>query len=127
MRRYFGVGNTRGPSSFYHHAVGATVQPHLLPRTLYDAGLERASCGLGLVARVDGRHSHEIVEQALEVLTNMAHRGASGSDPHTGDGAGILLQIPHTFLRKACDQLGFELPSAGGYAVGMLFLPNDPD
>ncbi len=103
------------------------MQSQELPPSLYDAALERASCGLGLVARVDGRHSHEIVEQALDVLTNMAHRGASGSDPDTGDGAGILLQIPHSFLRKACDRLGFELPTAGGYAVGMLFLSNDPE
>lgn len=97
------------------------------PPSLFDGSVERASCGLGVIARVDGPHSHEIVEQALEVLTNMAHRGASGSDPHTGDGAGILLQIPDAFFRKECGRLGFELPSVGGYAVGMLFLSNDSE
>ena len=103
------------------------MQPTVRPLSLYDAALERASCGLGLVARVDGRTSHEIVEQALEVLTNMAHRGASGSDPHTGDGAGILLQMPDAFLRRECRRLGFELPHPGGYAVAMLFLSTDPE
>ncbi len=103
------------------------MSPHFPAGSLYDAALERASCGLGVVARVDGRTSHEIVEQALDVLTNMAHRGASGSDEETGDGAGILLQIPDAFLRREAKRLGYDLPGPGGYAVGMLFLPTDPD
>jgi glutamate synthase domain-containing protein 2/glutamate synthase domain-containing protein 1/glutamate synthase domain-containing protein 3 len=79
------------------------------------------------VARVDGRPSREIVEEGVEILRNLAHRGATGSDPETGDGAGILLQVPHEFLRQECRRLGVELPGAGGYAAGMLFLTNDPD
>jgi glutamate synthase domain-containing protein 2/glutamate synthase domain-containing protein 1/glutamate synthase domain-containing protein 3 len=74
------------------------------------------------VARVDGRHTRETVEEGLEVLCNLDHRGASGSDPETGDGAGILLQVPDAFLRRECDALGIELPpTGGGYGVGTLF------
>ncbi|MBV9281720.1 MAG: glutamate synthase large subunit, partial [Chloroflexi bacterium] len=76
--------------------------------------------------RADGRDSHEIVEQGLEVLRNLAHRGASGSDPETGDGAGLLLQVPDAFLRRACKRHGIDLPPAGCYGVGMLFLSPDP-
>ncbi|GAC1468073.1 MAG: glutamate synthase large subunit [Chloroflexota bacterium] len=94
--------------------------------SLYDAAYEHGSCGLGFVARVDGRDSHEIVEQGLEILCNLAHRGASGSDPYTGDGAGILLQVPHAFLNHECRSLGIDLPGPGGYAVGsVFFLPDD--
>ena len=98
----------------------------LTPRSLYDPAYEHASCGLGFVARVDGRRSHEIVEQGLEVLRNLAHRGASGSDPETGDGAGLLLQVPDAFLRGECRPLGIDLPAPGGYGVGMVFLSSDP-
>jgi glutamate synthase (NADPH) large chain len=94
---------------------------------LHDLGHEHGSCGLGFVARVDGRPSREIVEEGVEILRNLAHRGATGSDPETGDGAGILLQIPHEFLRQECRRLGVELPGAGDYAAGMLFLTTDPD
>jgi glutamate synthase domain-containing protein 1 len=73
------------------------------------------------VARVDGRRTRETVEEGLEVLCNLDHRGASGSDPDTGDGAGILLQVPDAFLRRECDALGIELPPAGGYGVGTIF------
>ncbi|HEX6510155.1 MAG TPA: glutamate synthase central domain-containing protein, partial [Chloroflexota bacterium] len=103
------------------------MHPRSVLPSLYDTAYERASCGLGLVARVDGRPSHEIVAGALQVLTNMAHRGASGSDPETGDGAGILLQIPDAFLRRSCRRAGIELPGAGAYAVGTLFLSPDPE
>ena len=73
------------------------------------------------MARVDGRRTRETVEEGLEVLCNLDHRGASGSDPETGDGAGILLQVPDAFLRRECASLGIELPPAGGYGVGTLF------
>jgi len=88
---------------------------------LYDAMYEHDACGLGFVARIDGRPTRETVEQGLEVLHNLEHRGTTGSDPETGDGAGILAQIPDGFFRRACADLGIELPVAGGYGVGVLF------
>jgi glutamate synthase (NADPH) large chain len=88
---------------------------------LYDRSYQRDACGFGFVARVDGRRTRETVEEGLEVLCNLDHRGASGSDPETGDGAGILLQVPDAFLRRECGSLGIELPAAGGYGVGTLF------
>src|SRR5262252_643855 len=94
---------------------------------LYDPRFEHESCGLGFVVDVKGRRSRSIVEQALEVLCNMEHRGACGCDPNTGDGAGILLQISHEFLEKECDGLKFSLPDPGQYAVGMVFLPTDDE
>src|SRR5829696_9042166 len=82
---------------------------------------EHDACGLGFVARLDGRRTRETVEEGLEVLHNLEHRGTTGSDPETGDGAGILTQIPDGFFRKECRELGIELPEAGCYGVGMLF------
>jgi glutamate synthase (NADPH) large chain len=95
----------------------------LTPGTgLYDPAYEHDACGLGFVARVDGRRTRETVEEGLEVLCNLEHRGTSGSDPETGDGAGILTQIPDAFFRRECKAaLGVELPPAGSYGVGMLF------
>ncbi|MBA2618000.1 MAG: glutamate synthase subunit alpha, partial [Rubrobacter sp.] len=90
---------------------------------LYDALYEHDACGLGFVARIDGRPTRETVEQGLEVLHNLEHRGTTGSDPETGDGAGILTQIPDGFFRRECAGLGIELPGAGGYGVGVLFEP----
>jgi glutamate synthase (NADPH/NADH) large chain len=87
---------------------------------LYDSSYEHDACGVGFVADLPGRRSHEIVIQALTVLRNLDHRGAKGSDPDTGDGAGILTQIPHELFGEAC---GFGLPEPGGYAAGMVFLP----
>src|ERR671911_2175200 len=82
---------------------------------------ELDACGLGFVARLDGRRTRETVEEGLEVLHNLEHRGTTGSDPETGDGAGILTQIPDGFFRNECKKLGIELPEAGRYGVGMLF------
>jgi glutamate synthase (NADPH) large chain len=90
---------------------------------LYDGRYEHDSCGVGFVADLPGRRSHEIVAQALTVLRNLEHRGAKGSDPETGDGAGILTQIPDALLRETC---GFGLPAPGRYAAGMVFLPREP-
>ena len=89
---------------------------------LYDPANEHDACGVGFVADIKGRGTHEIVEQGLTILDRLTHRGAVGADPKAGDGAGILLQIPDAFFRKVVD---FELPKAGDYAVGMLFLPAD--
>jgi len=87
---------------------------------LYDPAREHDACGVGFVADISGRKSRGIIADGLEVLNNMSHRGAVGADPTAGDGAGILLQLPHRFFRR---EAGFELPQAGDYAVGMAFLP----
>ena len=93
----------------------------MLTPGLYDPTYEHDACGLGFVARIDGRRTRETVEEGLEVLHNLEHRGTTGRDPETGDGAGILTQIPDGFFRKACGGLGIELPAEGCYGVGMLF------
>ncbi|MFF1418784.1 glutamate synthase large subunit [Streptomyces sp. NPDC058280] len=92
------------------------------PQGMYDPRNEHDACGVGFVATLTGVASHALVEQALTVLRNLEHRGATGSEPDSGDGAGILLQVPDTFLRETVD---FELPEAGTYAVGIGFLPAD--
>src|SRR5712692_6014281 len=92
---------------------------------LYDPLFEHDSCGLGFVVDVKGRRSRRIVEQALQVLLNLEHRGASGCEANTGDGAGILLQIPHEFFARQCRHRKFKLPGPGEYAVGMVFLPGN--
>jgi glutamate synthase (NADPH) large chain len=92
---------------------------------LFDPAQEKDSCGVGFIADIKGRKSHKIVEDALTILVNLEHRGAVGADPRAGDGAGILVQIPHKFLAKQAAALGFTLPSPGRYAVGALFLPHD--
>jgi glutamate synthase (NADPH/NADH) large chain len=89
---------------------------------MYDPRNEHDACGVGFVATLTGVASHELVEQALTVLRNLEHRGATGSEPDSGDGAGILLQVPDTFLRE---EVPFDLPEAGAYAVGIAFLPAD--
>ena len=86
---------------------------------------ERDACGVGLVANISGKKSHDILEKGLEVLVNLAHRGACGCDPLTGDGAGILLQMPHQFLKQECANIGITLPGPGEYGVGVVFLPPD--
>ncbi|MDT0544376.1 glutamate synthase large subunit [Streptomyces lonegramiae] len=89
---------------------------------MYDPRDEHDACGVGFVATLTGEASHELVEQALTVLRNLEHRGATGADPRSGDGAGILVQVPDAFLRTSVS--GFELPEAGSYAVGIAFLPD---
>ena len=90
---------------------------------LYDASTEHDACGVGFVVDMKGRKSHQTLERALTILDHLEHRGASGAEINTGDGAGILIQIPDRFLRRECGKLGFELPPAGHYAAGMIFLP----
>jgi glutamate synthase (NADPH/NADH) large chain len=87
---------------------------------LYDSRYEHDACGVGFVADLSGRRGHDTITQALTVLRNLDHRGAKGSDPGTGDGAGILTQIPDAFFRQDC---GFGLPAPGHYAAGLAFLP----
>jgi len=93
---------------------------------LYDPQFEHDACGAGFVVNIKGISSHKIVEQALTILENLAHRGASGCEPDTGDGSGILIQMPHEFLVKECAKLGFELPGPRYYGVGMCFMPANP-
>jgi glutamate synthase (NADPH/NADH) large chain len=92
---------------------------------LYDPLNEHDACGIGFVANIKNRKSHEIVKQGLQVLDNVTHRGAAGADPLAGDGAGILIQIPDTFLRAEASGQGIELPAVGDYGVAMVFFPND--
>src|SRR5215204_1560256 len=84
---------------------------------LYDPAHEHDACGVGFVADIKGRRSHKIVRQALQVLINLEHRGACGCEVNTGDGAGILIQMPDAFLRKEAARLGWELPEAGAYGA----------
>src|SRR5450755_1177131 len=90
---------------------------------LYNPAHEHDACGIGFVASISGQKSHDIIRKGIQVLLNLAHRGACGCDPETGDGAGVLIQIPHKFFARECEKLGFLLPKAGTYGVGMTFLP----
>ncbi len=92
---------------------------------LYDPRFEHDSCGVGFVVNIKGERSHKLVRQAFEVGLNLLHRGACGCEANTGDGAGMLLQVPHEFLAKAAPAAGIDLPGAGEYGVGMVFLPRD--
>ncbi len=92
---------------------------------LYDPQFEHESCGVGFVVNRKGRKSHEIVQQGLQILVNLEHRGACGFEENTGDGAGILIQMPHKFLAAVAGEDGIELPAPGRYGVAMVFLPPD--
>jgi glutamate synthase (NADPH/NADH) large chain len=92
------------------------------PQGLYDSRFEHDACGVGFIADLTGRPGHDVVSKALTALCNLQHRGAEGGDPGTGDGAGILTQIPDAFFREVCD---FDLPSAGSYAAGLVFLDKE--
>src|SRR5579863_7072740 len=93
---------------------------------LYDPRNEHDACGMGFVVNLNGEKSHDIILKGIQVLINLTHRGACGCDPETGDGAGVLIQIPHDFFARECRKLGFTLPAAGEYGVGMTFLPVEP-
>ena len=92
---------------------------------LYDPDYEHDACGIGFLAHIKNCKSHDIIRRALGILCNLRHRGAVGADPLAGDGSGILIQTPDAFLRDECDRLGFALPAAGRFSVGMVFLPRD--
>src|SRR5438093_428963 len=92
---------------------------------LYDPSHEHDACGVGFVVDIQGRKSHAIVRKALQVLINLLHRGACGCEPNTGDGAGILLQMPDGFLRREFARIGFTLPPVGQYGAGLVFLPRE--
>src|ERR1700682_2758296 len=94
---------------------------------LFDPSLEKDSCGVGFIADIKGRPSHQIIKDGLTILLNLEHRGAVGADPRAGDGAGILVQTPHKFFARCAKELGFSLPERGQYAVGFLFMPNDAE
>ncbi len=101
------------------------IQGSLPPKQgLYDPANEHDACGVGFVADIEGRKSHKILRQGLEILERLTHRGATGADPQAGDGAGVLFQIPDAFMRA---EAPVELPPVGSYAVGMVFLPRDPE
>ncbi len=93
---------------------------------MYDSSFEHDACGMGFVADVKGRKSRSIIEKGLEILKNLEHRGAVGADPETGDGAGILIQMPDEFIRKVAAEKKIKLPVVGKYGVGVIFLPQDP-
>ncbi|MDA0735196.1 MAG: glutamate synthase large subunit [Chloroflexi bacterium] len=96
-------------------------------RGLYSPATEHDSCGVGMVANIKGVKSHQIIDESLEVLVNLGHRGACGCDPDTGDGAGILIQMPHQFFQRVCPPLGINLPELGEYGAGVVFLPPQPE
>ena len=104
-------------------------KPGRLPAAhgLYDPQFEHDACGVGFVAHIKGHKSHAIIENGLDILKNLAHRGATGCDPLTSDGAGILIQIPHTFFAAELSAQGIALPAPGQYGVGMFFLPADAE
>src|SRR6188472_2794172 len=90
---------------------------------LYTPELEHDACGIGFVANINGTKTNQNLVDALSMLENMEHRGGKGSSPKTGDGAGVLMQIPHDFFKEESTRLGFELPACGKYGVGMVFFP----
>src|SRR5476649_2483463 len=100
------------------------LRPH---QGLYDPRHEHDACGVGFVANIKGRKSHEVIACGLEILINLNHRGAVGADPLVGDGAGILIQIPDALYREWAARAGVDLPPAGEYAVAMCFLPRDAE
>src|SRR5690606_1703206 len=108
------------PYSFYQMSLEVVGN-----EGLYRREFEHDACGIGFRAHIKGHKSHQIVADALHMLERMNHRGATGSDLNTGDGAGILIQIPHEFFVDECARLGFQLPEVGDYGVGMVFFPHD--
>lgn len=94
---------------------------------MYVPEMEHDACGIGFVANLKGKKSHKIVDDALEMLMNMEHRGGTGAEPDSGDGAGILVQLPHQFLSEECKEIGFDLPEWGTYGAGMVFFPAYPN
>ncbi|MFM2294169.1 MAG: Ferredoxin-dependent glutamate synthase 1, partial [Verrucomicrobiota bacterium] len=108
-----------------HELSASTPQGLPAKQGLYDPQFEHDACGLGFVVNIKGKKSHQTVTDALQILVNLDHRGACGCETNTGDGAGILLQVPHDFLSAQTAKLGFKLPAPGQYGVGMVFLPKN--
>jgi len=105
----------------------ALTQAGLPAKTgLYDPANEHDACGVGMIANINNIKSHRVIADGLRILENLEHRGAVGADPKAGDGAGVLIQIPHDFFAGEAKRLGFELPAAGDYGVGFVFMPRDP-
>jgi glutamate synthase domain-containing protein 2/glutamate synthase domain-containing protein 1/glutamate synthase domain-containing protein 3 len=96
------------------------------PAGLYHPRNERDACGIGFVVNIHGNRSHDIISKGIQILINLTHRGACGCDPETGDGAGVLIQIPHELFSRECRKLGFRLPGRGEYGAGFVFLPVEP-
>ncbi|MFB5664001.1 glutamate synthase large subunit [Alteribacillus sp. HJP-4] len=101
------------------------MKAHSSPKAqgLYDPADEHDACGIGMIAHINGRKSHDIIQNAITILCNLEHRGGQSADISTGDGAGILTQIPHYFMKHECEKLNVELPAEGRYGLGMVFLP----
>ncbi len=112
-------------SRFHPDALSDRLEDDEAPKGLFDPAREFDACGVGFIVDLKSRPTHGIIEDALRILENLEHRGAVGADPIAGDGAGILIQIPHAFLAEECAKLGFKLPPPGHYAVGHLFMPRD--
>ncbi|MGD9331978.1 MAG: glutamate synthase large subunit [Desulfobacterales bacterium] len=103
-----------------------TICPPPRRQGLYDPQLEHDACGVGMTCDIKGNRSPAIVQTALQMAVNLTHRGACGCDATTGDGAGILMQVPHAFLRRVCGDIGFDLPEEQAYGTGLVFMPPDP-
>src|SRR4051794_30955669 len=106
----------RTPTDVDDHSMQPNLATAPGPQGLYDPRFEHDACGVSFVADIKGRASHAVVERGIGALCNLEHRGATGAEPDTGDGAGILIQVPHRFLQAVTD---FDLPAAGHYAVGL--------
>ncbi|MCE5300686.1 MAG: glutamate synthase subunit alpha, partial [Spirochaetia bacterium] len=100
-----------------------SYMPH--PQGLYDPAFEKDSCGVGFIVNIKGYKSNKTVTEGLKILDRLTHRGATGADPLTGDGAGILMQMPHEFMEKAATDAGYKLPAEGDYGAGLVFMPPD--
>src|SRR5260370_14409005 len=126
--RHFGIGRHRitllkaeyRETSMNENSVINGLPP---AQGLYDPRLEHDACGIGFVANIKGQKSHDIIVEGMQVLINLRDRGACGCDPETGEGAGVLIQIPHKFFARECAKLGFALTEPGDYGVGLVFLP----
>ena len=101
--------------------TSASERAQFQAQGLYDSSYEKDACGMGFVVNIKGKKSHKIIDDGLEILERLKHRGGAGADENTGDGAGILVQIPHAFFQRECDVLGIKLPATGKYGVGMIF------
>src|SRR5262245_32534752 len=116
------MSEERRSAGFFN--VGSTADPGApRARGLYDPALDKDSCGVGFIADIKGRKSHQLIKDGLRILCNLEHRGAVGADPRMGDGAGILVQIPHKFFAKKTAELRFKSPPAGEYPISYLFTP----